>query len=70
MLTNLQTAILKRISPGVPSCCGGGVYKGKSKLKVLMGETFLPVSLARTSLILVVEREQMPLKWPQTVRGA
>lgn len=40
MLTNLQAAILKKISPGAPSCCGGGVYKGKSKLKVLMGENF------------------------------
>jgi len=40
MLTNIQIKILKRISPGAPGCCGGGVYKGKSKLAVLMGNEF------------------------------
>jgi len=40
MLTNIQIKILKKISPGAPTCCGGGVYKGKSKLAVLMGNEF------------------------------
>jgi len=40
MLTNIQIKILKKISPGAPTCCGGGVYKGKSKLAVLMGNDF------------------------------
>lgn len=40
MLTNIQIRILKKISPGAPTCCGGGVYKGKSKLAVLMGDQF------------------------------
>ena len=40
MLTSLQIKILKKISPGAPNCCGGGVYKGKSKLAVLLGQDF------------------------------
>ena len=42
MFTNLQYQILKKLSPGGPHCCGGGVYKGKSKLAVLMGDEFFP----------------------------
>lgn len=38
MLTDLQYRILKRISPGAPSCCSGSVYAGKSKLAVQLGE--------------------------------
>jgi SAM-dependent methyltransferase len=41
MLTNLQYWILKRISPGSPSCCSGSVYEGKSKLKILLGDEIL-----------------------------
>ena len=40
MLTNIQYRILKRISPGVPDCCSGSIYEGKSKLAVLMGHEF------------------------------
>jgi SAM-dependent methyltransferase len=40
MLTDLQYRVLKRISPGVPDCCGAGIYEGKSKLAVLMGDDF------------------------------
>ena len=41
MLTNIQYRILKRISPGAPDCgCREGFYEGKSKLAVLMGDTF------------------------------
>src|ERR1017187_184221 len=40
MLTNIQYRILKRISPGAPDCCSGGIYEGKSKLAVLMGDEF------------------------------
>jgi SAM-dependent methyltransferase len=40
MLTNIQFRILKRISSGAPDCCSGGVYEGKSKLAVLMGDHF------------------------------
>jgi SAM-dependent methyltransferase len=40
MLTNIQYRILKRISPGAPDRCSGCVYKGKSKLAVLMGDEF------------------------------
>jgi SAM-dependent methyltransferase len=42
MLTNIQYRILKRISPGAPDCCSGGIYEGKSKLAVLMGDVFFP----------------------------
>src|SRR5580700_12147094 len=42
MLTNIQYRILKRISPGAPDCCSGGIYEGKSKLAVLMGDEFFP----------------------------
>jgi SAM-dependent methyltransferase len=40
MLSAVQYRILKTISPGAPNCCGGGVYKDKSKLAVLMGKDF------------------------------
>ena len=40
MLTSVQCRILKRISPRAPDCCSGCVYKGKSKLAVLMGDEF------------------------------
>jgi SAM-dependent methyltransferase len=40
MLTNIQYRILKRISPGAPSCCSGSVYEGKSKLAIQMGDDF------------------------------
>jgi len=40
MLTNLQIAILRKISPGSPDCCSGAAYDGKSKLGVLMGNEF------------------------------
>jgi SAM-dependent methyltransferase len=38
MLTDIQYRILKRISPAAPDCCSGSIYKGKSKLAVLMGD--------------------------------
>lgn len=41
MLTNLQYKILKAISPGEPDSCSGSAYVGKSKLAVLLGESFL-----------------------------
>jgi SAM-dependent methyltransferase len=40
MLTSLQIAILKKISPGSPDCCSGAAYEGKSKLGILMGNEF------------------------------
>ncbi|MFZ0479248.1 MAG: methyltransferase domain-containing protein [Terriglobales bacterium] len=40
MLTNIQIAILRKISPGTPACCSGSVYEGRSKLSVLMGDDF------------------------------
>ena len=40
MLTNIQTQILKRISPGGATGCDGSAYIGKSKLAVLMGDHF------------------------------
>jgi len=33
---------IKETLSGGPHCCGGGVYKGKSKLAVLMGDEFFP----------------------------
>ena len=41
MLASIQYRILKRISPGDPSVCGGGAYQNKSKLAVLLGDEFL-----------------------------
>jgi 2-polyprenyl-3-methyl-5-hydroxy-6-metoxy-1,4-benzoquinol methylase len=40
MLSSIQYRILKKISPEAPDCCGGDVYKGKSKLEILMGKEF------------------------------
>ena len=42
MLTNIQVRILKAVSPGIPDCCSGCAYEGKSKLAVLMGDEFFP----------------------------
>jgi len=50
MLTNLQIAILKKISPGSPDCCSGIAYEGKSKLGVLMGNDFF-ANIAGKSVI-------------------
>jgi SAM-dependent methyltransferase len=41
MLNGVQYKILRKISPGVPSACSGTVYEGKSKLAILLGESFL-----------------------------
>jgi SAM-dependent methyltransferase len=41
MLTNLQYQILKRISPGEPTCCSGAAYLGKSKLRILLGDELM-----------------------------
>lgn len=48
MLTDIQTAILKRISPGTPACCSGSVYEGRSKLAVLMGDDFFAKLAGKT----------------------
>jgi SAM-dependent methyltransferase len=40
MLTNIQTRILKMISPRGPTCCDGSAYEGRSKLAILMGDEF------------------------------
>lgn len=40
MLTDIQTKILKKISPGGATSCDGSAYTGKSKLMVLMGNDF------------------------------
>ena len=48
MLTNTQIRILRKISPGAPSVCGGGAYKGKSKLAVLMGSEFFSKIAGKT----------------------
>jgi len=40
MLTEVQYRILKRLAPGPPNCCTGSVYRGKSKLAMLMGNDF------------------------------
>jgi len=50
MLTNLQIAILKKISPGSPDCCSGAAYGGKSKLALLMGNEFF-ASIAGKSVV-------------------
>jgi SAM-dependent methyltransferase len=41
MWTNIQYRILKRLSPGSPSCCNGTVYQGHSNLQMLLGDAFL-----------------------------
>ena len=48
MLTNIQYRILKTISPRVPDCCSGGIYEGKSKLAVLMGDEFFTKIAGKT----------------------
>jgi|SRR5215469_18286529 len=40
MFAELQTLIMKRLSPGAPACCDGSFYLNKSKLTVLLGTEF------------------------------
>jgi SAM-dependent methyltransferase len=48
LLTDVQYRFLKTLSPGEPDVCSGEVFKGKSKLEMLLGRDLVCTAIGKT----------------------